>query len=97
MGETSNNHKTAAFGNTILADALSPRTLPCLCVCCPTCGAVFMATALNEEYHNDAERNTELLNEITRYARKGYAIDFKDAKEFKLDYCEHLKAVKTCH
>lgn len=95
MNETSNNNQTAAFGNTMLAAVLSPRTLPCLCVCCPTCGAVFMATALKEAYHNDPENNRELLNDITKYAREGYSVSFKDAKEFKLDYCDHLKAVKA--
>lgn len=92
MNESKNNNETAAIGNTLLA---SPRTRPCLCVCCPSCGAVFMATALSKEYHNDSENNKKLLDELADYAKQGYAVSFKDAKEFKLDYCEHLKAVKA--
>lgn len=76
----------------MLAAVLIPRKLPCLCYSCPTCGAVFMATALNEEYHNEFDNMQELLNDITDYARKGYAISAKDASEFRLDYCEHLKS-----
>lgn len=79
----------------LLAAVLSPRKRPCLCCCCPQCGAVFMATALNEEYNTDAEHNQELLNDITDYARKGYVICAKDSNEFRLDYCEHLKAAKV--
>lgn len=82
-------------GNAMLAAVLSPRKLPCLCACCPTCGSVFMATALKEEYHNDFDNMKELLDDITDYARQGYTISSKDASDFRLDYCEHLKAAKV--
>lgn len=79
----------------MLPAVLSPRKRPCLCCCCPTCGAVFMATALNKDYHGDDDSNRELLNDITDYAKQGYLITAKDASEFRLDYCEHLKAAKA--
>lgn len=81
--------------SNMLAAVISPRKFPCLCACCPTCGAVFMATALKEEYHNDYDNMKELLDDITDYARQGYTISSKDASEFRLDYCEHLKAAKV--
>ncbi|MEK6879228.1 MAG: hypothetical protein AABY22_06440 [Nanoarchaeota archaeon] len=71
---------------------LHTRSKPCLCVTCHECGAVFMATALKEEYHTDSDANKELLNDITGYARQGFSVAFKDATEFKLDYCGHLNS-----
>ncbi len=50
-----------------------------------------MAAALNEDYHCDDDSNRELLNDLANYARLGYNICVKDASEFRLDYCEHLK------
>ena len=81
--------------NPMLAAVLTPRKYPCLCCCCPTCGAVFMATALKEEYHNDFDNMKELLDDVANYARQGYSIVSKDASEFRLDYCEHLKENKV--
>lgn len=81
--------------NPVLAAVLIQRKHPCLCCACPTCGAVFMATALNNRYHADDDANRDLLSDITDYATQGYLILAKDASEFRLDYCEHLKANKV--
>lgn len=67
------------------------RDKPCLCISCPICGSVFMATALNSKYHNDHDANQELLNEIAEYATKGYDVSFEEANNFMLNYCEHIK------
>lgn len=67
------------------------REDPCLCISCPVCGAIFMATAINSKYHNDHTANQDLLNEISEYATKGYNVSFEEAKAFTLNYCEHVK------
>ena len=77
--------------NPMLAAVLSKRDYPCICCSCPQCGAIFMASALNEKYQNDADENKDLLNTLTNYARQGYNISVKNSDEFKLDYCTHLK------
>ena len=64
-----------------------PRPYPCLCIECPECGAVFMASALN---HFDIE-DAELIEDIKRYAKEGMNASFKNNNEFKLHLCEHVK------
>lgn len=66
------------------------RPKPCLCICCPICGAVFMACSLSKEYYRDYYDMEELINSIIQYAREGYSVSFKDAGEFTIQYCEHL-------
>lgn len=95
MNEDSN--KNTATNYSMSPALFSPRKLPCLCICCPICGVVFMATALKEDYLKDSNINEGLLGDLTRYAREGYAVAFKDAKEFKLDYCQHLKGRADTH
>lgn len=73
---------------------LIPRPHPCLCCSCPECGAVFMASALNEEYNDDSDANKYLLNQIAGYAGKGFNVSVKDVSEYKMYYCEHVKALK---
>jgi len=70
------------------AEQLIKRVRPCLCISCPKCGAIFYATALNKEYHNDNDCNRETLNDIADYAKKGYSVSFKSASEFSLSKCE---------
>ena len=77
--------------NPLLAAVLQHREYPCICCSCPQCGAVFMASALKKEYHNDNDANRELLNDLANYASKGYNISVRNSSEFKLDYCIHLK------
>ncbi len=74
----------------VLAAVLSRRDYPCILCSCPKCGAIFMASALNEKYHNDNDANRELLNDLANYASQGYNISVKNSDEFKLDYCNHI-------
>ncbi len=67
------------------------RDKPCICVSCSECGAVFFASAIREDYLTDREDNTEMLKEVAGYFKEGYDIAVKDASNFEMDYCEHLK------
>lgn len=53
-----------------------------------------MASALNEEYNDDSDANKYLLNQIAGYAGKGFNVSVKDVSEYKMYYCEHVKALK---
>lgn len=63
------------------------RKHPCLCIECPKCGSVFMATALN---YFDAE-DIEIIEQIKSYAKEGMNASFKNSDEFKLNLCEHMQ------
>lgn len=69
---------------------IAKRSYPCICCACPKCNTIFMAAALKEEYHNDADANRQLLNDLAKYAAEGYNIYVKNADEFKINRCEHL-------
>lgn len=72
---------------------IQKRELPCFVVSCPICGAAFMGSALDPDLNNDSEHNKELLDNITRYARAGCDISVKDASEFKLGICDHMRNI----
>lgn len=67
---------------------MKKRTMPCICVSCPECGAVFMGSLFSIGI---IKTDTNLINELEEYAKDGYTIDIRDAHDFKLDYCEHVK------
>lgn len=70
------------------------RNKPCLCISCPDCGAVFSAKAIRPDYLIDSESNFETLRDAGRYFTDGFNVSVKDASDFKIDYCDHLKQYK---
>lgn len=87
MEKQNDTEKTAITSNGVLAEVkpLLKRGHPCICVSCPNCGNVFMGAIFSAGLMiNDKE----LMQELEQYARDGYTIDVRNAKEFKLYSCK---------
>ena len=85
--KTSNLNESPHSSNVLLSEVkiLSKRGHPCICVSCPKCGNVFMGAILSARIMVE---DRELMDELEKYGREGYAIDVRDANDFKLYGCK---------
>ena len=62
---------------------MEPRNRPCLVVICD-CGSAFAGTIMDK----DLPMDEEFWGNLVDYAKQGYRIEVKNAKEFSLEACK---------